>query len=441
MRRVRLWPSGLTGRVTLVLLAAILVEFLGSVLVFGEAERLLMRNEQSQRIAEQLVVAERVIQTAAPATRVQTATALSTRHVRFDWSRQPPGIDRKSAKTAAIVSEILLWEPTLARHALRLGTRDKGGESYLIGGVRLDDGTWLQFKSNEPLTPWATAIETLLSVAIVALAVVLVAAVLVRTLAAPLRALAAAAGEIGFEHRVHVEGAGPRELSQLAEALNAMQDRIGQLIDTRTQALTAVSHDLRTPLSRLKMRIGAPAAALDADAMREDVDEMEAMLTSILDFMRGGELEAPRRIDVASLLQTIADDAADMGHDVSYAGPAGLNAMARPVLLRRAITNLVDNAVHYGGSATIGLEAGRGAGGRAGLNIIVRDRGPGIDAGEIARVTEPFMRGDHARARDTKGLGLGLAVADQAARVHGGTLTLENADPGLRATLFLPDHA
>lgn len=438
MKRVHLWPSGLTGRVTLVLLAAILIEFLGTVMVFGESERLLLRNEQSQRIAEQLVVADRVIRSVPAAERVPTARNLSTRHVTFGWEAEPPQVEQANAKASGVASEIFLWEPELINRELIIGTTrevEDGDEvTHLTGALRLDDASWLGFRSNEPLTPWATALETLMSVTLFALVVLIVAAALVRTLGAPLRALADAAGEIGFGHNVEVRAEGPRELRTLAEALNAMQARIRQLLDSRTQALTAVSHDLRTPLARLKLRLAAPPDQTDAAAMRNDVEEMEAMLDSLLDFMRGGEAEVARKIDIASLLQAIADDASDLGGDIAYVGPDRMPGVVRALTLRRAVTNLVDNARRHAGGAEIDLS-------RDGDTIViaVRDDGPGMPPESLAHATEAFFRGDDARQRDTKGLGLGLAIADQAARMHGGLLALGNRTPhGLNAEIRFP---
>ncbi|GAA0733901.1 ATP-binding protein [Sphingomonas japonica] len=438
MKRVHLWPSGLTGRVTLVLLAAILIEFLGTVIVFGESERLLLRNEQSQRIAEQLVVAERVIRSVPAGERPATAGNLSTRHVTFGWGGEPPQVEQANAKASGVASEIFLWEPELIKRELIIGTTRQHagdeGDTHLAGALRLDDSSWLSFRSNEPLTPWATALETLMSVTVFALVVLVLAAALVRTLGAPLRALADAAGEIGFGHKVEVRASGPRELRTLADALNAMQARIRQLLDSRTQALTAVSHDLRTPLARLRLRLAAPPEQADVGAMRSDVEEMEAMLDSLLDFMRGGEAEAPKRTDIASLLQAIADDAADLGGDIVYVGPGHMPGMIRALTLRRAVTNLVDNARRHAGGAQIDLA-------RHGDTIVitVRDEGPGMPAESLSHAAEAFFRGDDARQRDTKGLGLGLAIADQAARMHGGMLLLSNRKPhGLNAEIRFP---
>jgi len=207
------------------------------------------------------------------------------------------------------------------------------------------------------------------------------------------------------------------------------------LIDARTQSLAAVGHDLRTPLARLRLRTEAIASADTREAIGRDISEMEAMIASLLAFLSGdSDPEKPSALDLAVLCATLVDDAADRGHDATYVGPDHFELRLRRLAMKRALTNLVDNALKYGRCATVELLPGDGI-----VTIRVTDEGPGVPEEELAHVLEPFVRLDPARGRDTIGFGLGLPIAVQAIKAEGGTLTLTNrADGGLVATVVLP---
>jgi signal transduction histidine kinase len=210
-------------------------------------------------------------------------------------------------------------------------------------------------------------------------------------------------------------------------AFNRMQARIDRLIADRTQALAAVSHDLRTPLARMRLRAGFvedPAAARALDA---DIDEMEAMIEATLAYLSGdATVEERRPADLVAMLETIVDDAADAGASVTYEGPAQARHPCAPVTLKRAFANLVDNAVkHGGGRVTVRLADGGEA-----LVVTVEDDGPGIPVAEHDSVFEPFRRLETSRNRGTGGTGLGLTIARRAVEAHGGTITLRNRDGG-----------
>ncbi|QIG80413.1 sensor histidine kinase [Stakelama tenebrarum] len=442
MTRVRLWPRGLTGRVTLVLLAAILIEFFGTILVFGEAEKLLLRTGQAHRVAEQLVVADRVLRQTPPDQRANLAPRLSTRHVVITLRDTPLGPQPTSQTAEAAAREFRLWEPELRDRTLEIGLSERGSESpdRLIGALSTNDGQWIHFRSIEPIGRWAGPEGWLPSLILLVFAVLLVSALLVRTLAAPLRALAAATNRIGVTPaKVVVEPDGPQELRRLAIAFNAMQTRISELLESRTRALLAVSHDLRTPLSRMKLRIHGRLRAGDLEALRGDVDEMQAMLDSLLDFLGGGDgtqNDPAVRTDLATFVAQVAGDMRTVdpqARAIRVSGPDRLDVMTHRNALRRGLSNLIDNAVKYGGEAEIEFGSDGGW-----AWIEVRDHGPGIAPDLLPQVIKPFIRGDAARARDTKGFGLGLAVVMRVAKIHDGSFTLRNASPGLIAQLTLP---
>jgi signal transduction histidine kinase len=214
-----------------------------------------------------------------------------------------------------------------------------------------------------------------------------------------------------------------------------MQRRITRLIDERTRALAAVGHDLRTPLARMQLRVEAVEDRAVRETIRAEIEEMDVMVASLLAFL-GGEDDAEPAVpvDLAVLCASLVDDAEDRGRDAGYHGPDHFEHRVRPVGFKRALVNLVDNALHYGTRVDLRL-----AGTAQGVAIRVEDDGPGIPDDALARVFEPFVRLDPARGRDTIGFGLGLAIVARAVEAEGGTVTLANrAEGGLCATIILP---
>jgi len=261
------------------------------------------------------------------------------------------------------------------------------------------------------------------------------APLLVRALGAPLRQLVRAADAIGRGRPVPVAVEGPMEVRRLARALNAMQDRLARLIADQTQALAAVSHDLRTPIGRLRLRTDLlDDRSLQAE-LQADLDEMEQMVGSVLAYLKGDtDPEPPRAVDLVALLTTLVDAAADAGQDVVYRGPERAVLHARPLGLKRAFANLIDNAIAYGGSARVVLHCSE-----TDMAIAVSDDGPGIPEAELGRVLEPFQRIEGSRNRTTGGVGLGLAITLQAVEREGGRLSLNNRPGGgLTAEVTLP---
>ena len=281
----------------------------------------------------------------------------------------------------------------------------------------------------------------LIAIGGIVLAVVAIVAVLAaRRFAAPVRRLADAADRLGqdLDAPPLPEGHGPRELRAAARAFNRMQERLKSFVADRTRMLAAISHDLRTSLTRLRLRM----ELIEDDEVRSkatrDLEEMQAMLEATLAFARDDAKGEPRvALDLAGLVQTACDVFADAGHTTSYAGPAHLRLHGRQMALRRLLDNLIDNAVKYGGGAEVTLRAADDA-----VEIDVADRGPGIPATERQKVFEPFYRLEVSRSRETGGTGLGLAVARGIARAHGGDVTLhDRPGGGLIATIRLPRPA
>jgi signal transduction histidine kinase len=434
---ISLWPKGLIGRVTAVILIAIVLEFLGSILLHDQVDRSTLREDHARRVAELLVVGERLLENAPPARQAEILDTLRTEHLTVELraipqpvsSDQDPLFDRMR-------SQITAWEPSLKNRSLRLGAAlGEQGRKDLIGALALDNGQWLQFRSRDLYGHWPRLYWTIGSAAILTFGVLIAAAILVNTMGAPLRSLARAADKVGHGAPVTMAEDGPGDLSMVAKAFNAMQARISRLIADRTQALAAVGHDLRTPLSRMRLRAGLIDDTETREALEADIQEMDGLLESVFAYLSGDtDGAAPRMIDLAALISTLVDANTDVGRNVTYEGPDRLFITARPVALRRAISNLVDNGLKYGGVARVSLRRDDA------LAIIhVEDDGPGIPEEKLQAVITPFYRLDEARARDTSGLGLGLAIVATAVEREGGTLKLSNGPQGgLHADILLP---
>lgn len=312
------------------------------------------------------------------------------------------------------------------------------GFSFLAQ-VRLRDGAWITFDSRQPPEASSWPYRMLLSVLVLLAAVILLSLLAVRWITRPLKTLADAAEELGKDiNRPPLPETGPVEVARAARALNTMQARLSRYLRDRTRIFAAMSHDLKTPITRLRLR----AELLDDPQIRQkfskDLEEMEAMVGATLDFMRGMENEErSQRVDVAALLESLQADAREIGGRVDIEGAALAPYAGRPQALKRCLGNLIDNAVKYGKSARVVVDDNA-----ARLRISIRDEGPGIPEAELERVFEPFHRLESSRSRDSGGTGLGLSIARNIAELHGGTLVLKNIPAGgLEAILTLPRRA
>ena len=302
--------------------------------------------------------------------------------------------------------------------------------------VQLRDGSWARFDAELPASGPALPLRLALTLVVLLASVLALSYVAVRWVLRPLRQLTNAAEALGEDiNRPPLPEAGPREVQQAARAFNTMQQRLKAFIDERTQMLTALSHDLKTPLTRMRLR----AELMDDDEQRlrneSDLKEMEAMVTHTLEFMRGLGGNEPRApVDVMALLLALQADNAAMGRTLRIEGQTQRHCLAVAALLKRALGNLVDNAVLYGGQATVRVEELTDA-----LVLHILDNGPGVPEAELKRVFEPFYRLESSRNRATGGTGLGLGIARSIARAHGGDVVLHNRpEGGLAAVLSLP---
>ena len=307
-------------------------------------------------------------------------------------------------------------------------------------GIALPDGAMISatmLPDQRPPRFWGGPLMTTLL--FVVISVSLLGLWAARALTAPLSSFAKAAESFSLNGAAApLPERGPEEIRSVARALNRMRERITALIDDRTRMLAAISHDLRTPITRMRLRSEFIEDGVYRDRMLSDLDQMRSMLESVLSFLRNDRgLESMTLADVATTLQLITDQFADMGQKIAYDGPEHAMATVRPDDLHRGITNLVENAVRFGAEATIRLIVLSDV-----MTIEVEDDGPGISDARKDVMLEPFVRGDDARNMDeASGFGLGLSIARAIVLAHGGELSLHDRQPhGLIVRIQLPVH-
>ena len=305
-------------------------------------------------------------------------------------------------------------------------------------GIALPDGAMISARvlpDQRPRSFWGGPWAVTLLFAVVSVSMLGVWAA--RALTAPLSSFAKAAESFSLNGAAApLPERGPEEIRSVAKALNRMRERITALIDDRTRMLAAISHDLRTPITRMRLRSEFIEDEAHRRRMMSDLDQMRSMLESVLSFLRNDrKLEAMTLTDIATTLQLVADQFADVGHKVTYDGPEHAMATVRPDDLSRSVTNLVENSVRYGAIATIRLKPSPDI-----VTIEVEDDGPGISDARKEVMLEPFVRGDDARNMDeAAGFGLGLSIARTIVLAHGGKFSLLDRQPrGLIVCIQLP---
>ncbi|KAA3625732.1 MAG: HAMP domain-containing protein [Proteobacteria bacterium] len=313
------------------------------------------------------------------------------------------------------------WPPAGDHGQRRLRPAPSGFVTF----VGLVDGSVIRLTSRAPGSTTSWPARLLMTLAVVLLASLLLAALAVRFVVRPLRSVAAQAEQIGRDLQTPaMSETGPTEVRQVARAMNSMQEKIRQLFEQRSRFLAAVSHDLRTPITRLRLR----AELVDDESLRvrmtRDLDEMGRMVQETLEFIRDESSREPmRKVDLNALLEALVEDVSEQVEDVAYEPIERTVVRCRPPALRRALGNLLVNAARHGDHVTLRARIDGGS-----VVVEVIDDGPGIPEGELERVFEPFYRLD--KARGDGGAGLGLSIARAVAESHGGTLTLANRGGG-----------
>ena len=427
-------PRTLFGRLVLVMTAGLLLaQLLGAVLHLSELRRTVGRTV-SHELAQRVAAVYRAVDSQTGAERERLARVLSTPRQQLTLEAvAPPDRDDTAMFPEILDNLTVLLGPDVEVRPLRM---PRIGNFVFDFYIRLSAGDWLRIQGNAPTEIFAWPWHLLANLGLMLGAVIVLVWFAARTTVKPLTDLARAARDLGEDlRRAPLAEDGPSEVRQAAHAFNAMQLRIRHDIEERERFLAAVSHDLKTPVTRLRLRSELLGDTELRQRFLHDLDDMQDLLGGALDFLQGKAVEeAMQPVDLAAMAESLADDFTAAGGTVTLQESESLRVVARPRALRRAFANLIDNALKYGGCADISLSAANGE-----LLIAIADDGPGLPEGELERVFEPFYRIETSRNRSTGGVGLGLAIVRQIAHSHGGTVSLENrAEGGLRAVLRLP---
>lgn len=445
------WPGSLFGRLlvslSLVLVGAQLLSF--SVLnqhldgeLFGQRAKVV-----EARIAESVKQLEGSLpsqQSMLAAQLGDPAFRIRLTPQRQDWS--PPSSRQQAEPYCRELGERLsaqagddrVWQVEWMYFIPQAGRPGPGGVDARVSisaQTQLRNGVWASFQFPKP-GDTVPARRVFLAMGLLLTATILIVALTVALVLRPLVTLKHHAEALGQDiNALPLPTRGVRELAAAAGALNAMQAQLQKLFYDRTRMLSAISHDFKTPLTRLKLRLEFIHDKTQRDKLEADITAMESLVEEALSFLRSEySQEAPETVDLNRLLRKLAAQRADCRQAVVFQGTVAHTVQAREGALQRCIDNLIDNALKYGGEANVILRDGKDA-----VVVEISDRGPGIPSGNMEKMFEPFYRGDAARTHGKAGHGLGLSIARQIARTYGGDVRLRNGENGgLVALLILP---
>lgn len=428
---MRLLPDTVAGRTILVLLVGLTFSHVVSMSIYQQDLTTELGARHERQVAQRLETLMRAVSAVPPTDRDRTAHTLSGHGFEAHWGAEPAVREDSPARSAEIEARIRDYDPELGQFELRMAQigasgGHQGNAGWLVS-ARLEDGTWANLTLLRQSNSHGGSLHLILSTMFMGITVVGFSIVAVRALTAPLRELAQAAERLGRQvSETSLPETGPREVRQVLAAYNDMQARIRRMISDRTNMIAAISHDLRTPITRLKLRAELVGDDQEREKMLSDLGEMEAMITSVLAFLREeSTTEEVRTVNLSTLLATLCDDAADSGSTAVFHPNEQLAlVMARPLGLKRALANLIDNGIKYGGGVSVSIE-------RSGADwrVLIEDGGPGIPSRDHERVFQPFLRLENSRSRQTGGTGLGLTVARSIIRAHGGEIEFINSPP------------
>jgi signal transduction histidine kinase len=462
----RFLPKSLFGQTLLVLLVGLIISHVAGSWIYTLDREQAVRAVGGFAAAQRITNLARLVQETPRQSRARIVAALSDQTFRVSLSAQPPAMspgDNDAEVTDAIkdflIDQLSLestqqprvsasrptsplfrgWHPMMGRGPMMHGFGAFGpfaGFRDLQVAVPLSDGQWLLFATALPQGGPAFSPQFLLSMGIMAVIILAVSVWVVRRVTAPLAALSSAAERLGNDlNAPPMPETGTIETRQASRAFNAMQARLRSLIENRTRMLAAISHDLRTPLTLLRLRAESVEDESEREKMLATIAEMDSMVAATLQFARDEATAEPhRRTDLTALLASVVDDMADIGLPVVMEPAQPIVRECQPASLKRALTNLLDNAVKYGKRARAAIRSTPQA-----IEITIDDEGLGIPEDALVRVFQPYYRVEGSRNRETGGIGLGLAIALSVVQANGGQLTLSNRpEGGLRACVMLP---
>lgn len=427
LRRFPLF-DGLRPRIAAALFATMIFQFAGSEIIFAQVEDARIEYGRSQRLADWLLFADEFIDTRPDA--IARMNSMWEKRLKIERIPHSPAELRPASVHKDVTQRVIALQPRLTAinfQAVRNG-------DALEGSIRLGNGDGLRFQSGDYFQSNSLSYHYVASLLLLTVSVGLLALIFGRMIARPLARISEAAGRVGGDDTVAVDIDGPREVRQLAAAFDRMQSRLLGHVGERVQSLAAMSHDLRTPLARLRLNASTVRDRETRLILEQDIAEMEEFVTAILEYLRGDDPEPRQPADIASIAMTVVDDARDAGGEVSYFGPDRLEGLTQPLKLKRLLRNVVQNGVLHAGRTRLYLD-------NEGSRMIFRieDDGPGIPEDRLADVLQPFTRVENSRSPGTGGAGLGLAIARQLSHGLAGSVALSNRpEGGLLVTICLP---
>ena len=462
---MRLMPRSFAGRLILLLLLALFVAQVIAFALFAHERSKAVRQVYRETVVARTASVVRLLAEAPRPAHPRILDAASSRALAFRLNDESAVEQVANVGPAPFIARALARNLNLPRERVRAafelsfaGDDDDDDEHayerddrhdrhdrkwakfrWLTLSVGMPDGRWLNVVARAPPVPPPIGLPFLVSLFLSAAAVAVVAVLAARRLSVPLRKLAHAADRVGRGEAVEsLAERGPDEIRRSMRAFNRMHERLDRFVRDRTAMLAAISHDLRTPITSLRLRAEFVEDEEERAKIIDTLDDMQEMTEATLAFVREeASPEDTRTVDVAALVDSVAADLAELGHQVTFSDAPRTLLACRPTALRRALRNLIENAATHGHSATVALEDGPNE-----VRITIDDRGPGIAEAELERVFEPFIRLDPSRTGSAGGMGLGLAIARSIVRNHGGNIVLENrSSGGLRAVVLLPRPA
>lgn len=471
----RLFPQSLAGQMIVLLLLALVASHIVSAFIFEDERRASVREAIREEAITAIATSTLLLLDTPAEARKRVVRQVSSRRLRYwlsnasaigpeeDLRLSPKDRNRLLTLLEESVAEVqvaVTARPRFFRWVRQQKQRDAARETNndrirngkphkkhahgwpgppgfgLLASVRLPDGSWLNAATVVPGAATRWQWPALVSMAVMAVLIALIAVVMARRIARPVTQLVSAADRFGRgEDFPPLPEKGPPEVRRMTAAFNAMRMRLQRYVEDRTRLLAAVSHDLRTPITSMRLRAEFIENDETREKMIETLEEMERITDATLAFAREDAVrEDTRTLDLAALLESLCDDLRALGKDVQCAPHDRLPYPCRPVGLKRALRNLIENAVTYGARARVAIERHEDS-----LHIVIDDDGPGIPEDAFERVFMPFERLEESRNRETGGIGLGLSIARSIARSHGGDVTLHNRPGGgLTVTLSLP---
>jgi signal transduction histidine kinase len=487
---LRLWPQSLAGQTIALLLMALLCSHIISFWLFAGERRLALLHEKRESLLTRIASVVRLLEETPPALheRILEATDNDWLHFQLaEYSALDTEVFEKAdnhlqqrllkvfgKKADNRLQQRLLellgeaytgkvrvlfapkayhkhhhhwdwhWRDKSSQHD-DVSQRDRFYRDYyhkhhkplaFIVAIALNSGQWLNIKIHPLPLPRLLVWSSFISTLIMAIAVTAILIFMIRRITRPLRALTIASDKLGRgEVTPPLPERGPADIRQTTRAFNQMNQRLQRFVQDRTRMLAAMSHDLRTPITTLRLRAEFLEDTDNRRKILATLDEMQAMTEAALAFAReAAAQEDSRRVDLTALVASLCDDLADMGQDVQFTEEQQYPYTCRPVSLKRALRNLIENAVRYGQRARVAINLKPTE-----LHITIDDDGPGIPTEDNERVFEPFVRLETSRNRDTGGIGLGMSIARSILREHGGEVILNNRPTGgLQVTVTLP---